>query len=147
MASSACGLLAKSDSKKAARGTDGRTYPWGDDPPNCILGNFKNCVGGITPVGSYPEGASPYGALDMAGNVSEWVADFYSPYYYRVSPYENPTGPETSHEISWGSGLGLLRGGNFNDSGLQLTAWFRGAGHSHNRFVSNRGFRCVFEVD
>jgi hypothetical protein len=63
--------------EKAARGTDGRVYPWGDTPPDCTLANFKPfpgpCVGDTTAVGSYPTGASPYGSLDMGGNVSEWV--------------------------------------------------------------------------
>jgi formylglycine-generating enzyme required for sulfatase activity len=63
--------------EKAARGTDGRLYPWGNQMPDSGLANFNGNVGGPTAVGSYPYGASPYGALDMAGNVSEFVADYY----------------------------------------------------------------------
>jgi len=100
--------------EKAARGTDGRLYPWGNAwPPPVKAGNFADeaCkrsgeyMGGWTfidgyddgyaetaPVGSFPAGASPYGVLDMAGNVWEWCADWYDPSYYKTAPTRNPSG-------------------------------------------------------
>jgi len=92
--------------EKAARGTDGRTYPWGEGM-DCHKANINGCTGDTTPVGSYPAGASPYGALDMAGNVAEWVADWYGASYYASSPKSNPTGP-TSGDSK------ILRGGSWD---------------------------------
>ena len=92
--------------EKAARGTDGREYPWG----NHWDGNHCNVSGrGTTPVGNYPAGASPYGCQDMAGNVAEWVADWYDPAYYSASPREDPPGPATGARR-------VVRGGAWNSS-------------------------------
>ncbi|HOU00771.1 MAG TPA: bifunctional serine/threonine-protein kinase/formylglycine-generating enzyme family protein, partial [Anaerolineaceae bacterium] len=79
--------------EKAARGTDGRIYPWGDGSPDESLANFAGIIGDTTEVGSYPDGASPYGALDIAGNVWEWVLDRYGEAYYSDSLTSNPVGP------------------------------------------------------
>ncbi len=80
--------------EKAARGTEGRVYPWGDawDPGKARAGLEPEA--GPSPVGSFPEGASPYGCLDMAGNAWEWTADWYGEDYYRASPAVEPKGPE-----------------------------------------------------
>ena len=84
--------------EKAARGTDGREYPWGNeyDPSKCV--SMENTLyefnEGFRPVGSHPDGASPYGVMDMAGNVWEWTRDWYRYEYYAESPDKNPTGPE-----------------------------------------------------
>lgn len=90
--------------EKAARGTDGRRFPWGNGSPNSSLLNFNSNAGDMTEVGSFPEGASPYGALDMAGNVWELVADWYDAGYYANSPSSNPTGPETGEARVWRGG-------------------------------------------
>jgi formylglycine-generating enzyme required for sulfatase activity len=69
--------------EKAARGTDGRRYPWGNDWPSSRTANFDMHVGRTSPVGLFPDGASPYGCLDMAGNVNNWTSDWYWPEFGR----------------------------------------------------------------
>ncbi|MFW5857950.1 MAG: formylglycine-generating enzyme family protein [Planctomycetota bacterium] len=85
--------------EKAARGADGRTYPWGNDwaPETCVSMELTlhRFTPGFRPVGSHPEGASPYGVMDMAGNVWEWVDDWYAHEYYQTAPDKNPAGPES----------------------------------------------------
>ncbi len=131
--------------EKAARGTDGRIYPWGNEWDASKLQCSKTewgDVGKTAPVGSFPAGASPYGVLDMAGNVWEWCADWYSPDYYKTTPLNNPTGPETKDlkEIN----LRVLHGGcwgGFNSDNFRVALRYYIYLPTNKYFYI--GFRCV----
>ena len=100
----------------AARGPEGNLYPWGNAPPNCDLANYGDCSRVAVRVGSRPAGTSWCGALDMAGNVWEWVNDWFGP--YSGQPQDNPSGP-ASGEIP------VLRGGGWHSPRWELRAAYR----------------------
>jgi eukaryotic-like serine/threonine-protein kinase len=119
----------------AARGSDERLYPWGNQAPAPVLLNFDFSVGDTSTVGNYPAGASPYGVLDMAGNVAEWVADWFENDYYAQSPLSDPMGPAAT-------GVRVIRGGSWLDNGNMVRVDLR-IGYPPDSAFADIGFRCA----
>jgi formylglycine-generating enzyme required for sulfatase activity len=142
-------LPSEAEWEKAARGDQGNIYPWGNQPPNDSLANFadkntylpqsdQNVDDGYkdtSPVGNYPLGASPYGIYDMAGNVLEWVADWYSPTYYSKGENTNPAG------YAFGP-FRVMRGGSCVNTLVELRTSYRVRYYPESKY-GEVGFRCA----
>ena len=132
-------LPTEAEWEKAARGSEGHSFPWGEGI-QCEQAQFGSCSGeGVIAVGSKPAGASPYGLLDMAGNAWEWVADRYAADYYQTRPDVDPTGPESGNFF-------VLRGGSWYHDGRHA----RAANRRHNAATNSKddySFRCVNAED
>lgn len=123
--------------EKTARGGDERTYPWGEEV-DCSKANYRTCVGNTAKIGSYESGKSPYGVYDLAGNVWEWVADWYDDNYYQYSPSSNPLGP-TSGKYR------VIRGGSWSFRIDDLPAYNRRESDPDSD-RNTIGFRCAKDV-
>ena len=128
-------LPTEAEFEAAARGTDGRRYPWGDEL-DCLHASYFGCTDDTTDVETPAEGASPYGALNLAGNVWEWASDWYSDTAYAGASEVDPTGP-TSGEYK------VRRGGGFSSLASDLRATTRASGDPQHYFDGQMGFRCA----
>ncbi len=128
-------LPTEAEWEKAAKGTSFKAYPWGDREITCDRANFADCVGDTSPVGSFTDGASEYGVMDLTGNVWEWVQDGYSENAYATLPDRNPVGPFSSTSV-------VLRGGSWGRYWSVLRIARRGV-YDPEESSNVIGFRCA----
>ena len=135
-------LPTETEWEKAARGTDGRQFPWGNAAATLTQANFDRewkDEHTLYPVGIHPDGDSPYGVKDMAGNAREWVSDWYDPDYYKRAPNRNPQGPDKKGVVR------SIRGGSWHSPMTDITTSARGRGGFALQ-THGTGFRCARNI-
>jgi formylglycine-generating enzyme required for sulfatase activity len=130
-------LLSEAEWEKASRGINARIFPWGNEDPEGRA-NFGGRYGGPTPVDKFPDGVSPYGVMDMAGNVWEWIADWYDRDYYANSPEQDPIGPEHG-------AARCVRGGAWINNPTMIRCAERDYRRLPHRELKYFGFRCALD--